>query len=256
MISSSPFPEEKDEIFNLFKRLGLDTEIEGIGYYSSDGQLILWLGNIADFIETSFTDENASNLLEQESSFLIDHKSSVYLAALQKVSPDEFIIFYRLLTFIPEFKTPYLKDYHFLKSKLLDNSAIDYQDFRDDVSGFERLFSRHKDGYFGQPGSQEEIRSLLFPLWNDAQTNEEQKIVAIVSLNPLTLSAKLTHQKENILLVFYMLLGLSLLSLLIYFVKSPSFYKERKSLPGLLVILILSFFCKFLLHLDSHKISC
>ncbi len=234
MILSSPFPEEKNEIFNLFKRLGLDTEIEGIGYYASDGQLILWLGNIADFIETSFTDENVPNLLEQESSFLIDHKSSVYLAALHRVSPDEFIIFYRLLVFIPEFKTPYLKDYYFLKQKLLDNSAIDYQDFRDDVSGFERLFSRHKDEYFGQPGSKDEIRSILITL-----RNETQKIVAIVSLNRVTLSAKLTHQKENILLVFYMLLGLSLLSLFIHFVKSPSFYKERKPLPGLLVILIL-----------------
>ena len=234
MILSSPFPEEKNEIFNLFKKFDLDAEIEGIGYYASDGRLILWLGNIADFIETSFTDENASNLLEQESSFLIDHKSSVYLAALHRVSPDDFIIFYRLLAFIPEFKTPYLKDYHFLKPKLLDNSAIDYQDFRDDVSGFERLFSRHEDEYFGQAGSQEEIPPMLFPLRNDAQ-----KIVAAVSLNPLTLSAKLTHQKENILLIFYLLLGLSLLSLLIYFVKSPSFYKERKALPGLLVILIL-----------------
>jgi signal transduction histidine kinase len=234
IILNSPFPEEKEEIFRLFKRLNLNTEIEGIGYYTSKEGLILWLGNIADFIKTPFPEENAFNFLKQDSSVIIKHKSSVYLAALQKVSPGKYIIFYRLMAFIPEFKTPYLKEYHFLKPKLLINCAIDYSDFRDDVSGFEKLFSRHKDEYFAQPGPQNEIRTYLFPLRNEAK-----KIVATVSLYPLTLSAKLTSQKENFLLIFYLLLGFSLLSLLIHCVKSPLFHKERKLLPVLLVVLIL-----------------
>ncbi len=234
LISNSPFPEEKDEIFRLFKRLNLNTKIEGVGYYTSEEGLILWLGNIADFIKAPFPEEDSFNFLRQDSSVLIKHKSSVYLAALQKAAQGKYIIFYRLMAFIPEFKTPYLKEYHFLKPKLLTNCAIDYSDFRDDVSGFEKLFSRHKDEYFAQPGPQNEIRTYLFPLRNEAK-----KIVATISLYPLTLSAKLAGQKENFLLIFYLLLGVSLLSLLIHCVKSPLFSKERKLLPVLLVVLIL-----------------
>ena len=234
LILNSPFPEEKDEIFRLFKSLNLNTEIEGVGYYTSEEGLILWLGNIADFIKAPFPEEDSFNFLRQDSSVLIKHKSSVYLAALQKAAPGKYIIFYRLMAFIPEFKTPYLKEYHFLKPKLLINCAIDYSDFRDDVSGFEKLFSRHKDEYFARPGPQNEIRTYLFPLRNEAK-----KIVATISLYPLTLSAKLAAQKENFLLIFYLLLGVSLLSLLIHCVKSPLFSKERKLLPVLLVVLIL-----------------
>jgi len=234
IILNSPFPEEKDEIFRLFKRLNLNTEIEGIGYYTSEEGLILWLGNIADFIKTPFPDEDSFNFLQQDSSVLIKHKSSVYLAALHKAAPGKYIILYRIMAFIPEFKTPYLKEYHFLKPKLLTNCAIDYSDYRDDVSGFEKLFSRHEDEYFAQPGPQNEIRTYLFPLRNKAK-----KIVATVSLYPLTLSAKLTGQRENFLLICYLLLGFSLLSLLIHCVKSPLFYKERKPPAVLLVILIL-----------------
>jgi signal transduction histidine kinase len=234
LILNSPFPGEKDEIFRLFKSLNLNTEIEGVGYYTSEEGLILWLGNIADFIEAPFPEEGSFNFLKQDSSVLIKHKSSVYLAALQKAEAGKYIIFYRLMAFIPEFKTPYLKEYHFLKPKLLVNCAIDYSDFRDDVSGFEKLFSRHKDEYFAQPGPQNEIRTYLFPLRNEAK-----KIVATISLYPLTLSAKLAAQKENFLLIFYLLLGVSLLSLLIHCVKSPLFCKERKLLPVLLVVLIL-----------------
>ena len=148
IILNTPFPVEKDEIYNLFKKLDLDSDIEGIGYYSSEGRIILWMGNIADFIKTPYPEESDSNPLKLESSFLIDHKSSVYLAKLQKVSSDGFVVLYRLLAFIPEFKTPYLKDHHFLKPKLLSHCDIDYSDFRSDVSGFDKLFSRHKDEYF------------------------------------------------------------------------------------------------------------
>ena len=233
LILNSPFPSDENEIFNLLKKLDLNPEIEGVGYYT-DGQLTLWLGNILDFGPIIYAEGEGTNPLQKKSSFLVKHKSSVYLIALQKISDAENVIFYRLLAFIPEFKTPYLKDYHFLKPRLLNNCAIEYSDFREDVSGFEKLFSRHEDEYFGQPGPQREVRNLLFPL-----RNEEKKIVATVSLNPLSLPDKISRQKENFLLIFYLLLGVSLLCLLIHCVKSPVFYKERKLLPGLLVILIL-----------------
>ena len=234
LILDSPFPSDENEIFNLLKKLDLNPEIEGVSYYA-DGRLTLWLGNILDFGSMIYTEGVSTNPLQKKSSFLVKHKSSVYLVVSQEISDAEHVIFYRILAFIPEFKTPYLEEYHFLSPKLLNNCAIEYSDFREDVSGFEKLFSRHEDEYFGQTGPQREIRNLLFPLRNEAK-----KIVATVSLNPLSLPAKLSRQKENLLLVFYMVLGVSLLCLLIHCLKSPLFYKERKPLPGMLIILILA----------------
>ncbi len=234
LILESPFPREKNEIFSLFKKLDLNKEKEGISYLNSEGDLVIWLGNVFDPAKTLFSEEERENFLKQKSSFLIRHKASVYLVSLQKAKKDESVIFYRLLAFSPQFKAPYIKEYQFLKTKLQKNCDIYYWDFREDVSGYEKIFSRHKDEYTGQPRLQDEIQTVLFPL-----RNEKNKIVATVTLNSPSLSAKLSNRKENFLLVFYLLLGTSLLSLLIYFVKSPSFYRERKPLPGLLAILTL-----------------
>lgn len=234
LILESPFPREKNEIFSLFKKLDLNKEKEGISYLNSEGDLVLWLGNVFDPAKTLFSEEERENFLKQKSSFLIRHKASVYLVSLQKAKKDESVIFYRLLAFSPQFKAPYIKEYQFLKTKLQKNCDIYYWDFREDVSGYEKIFSRHKDEYTGQPRLQDEIQTILFPL-----RNEKNEIVATVTLNSPSLSAKLSNRKENFLLVFYLLLGTSLLSLLIYFVKSPSFYRERKPLPGLLAILTL-----------------
>jgi signal transduction histidine kinase len=234
VILDAPFPKEENEIFNLFKKLDLSEEKEGISYFNSKAGLILWLGNVVDPMRVLFSEEEKVNFLQQESSFLIQHKASIYMVSLKKVRKDEYVIFYRLLAFSPQFKAPYLKEYQFLKEGLLSNCAIYYWDFREDVSGLEKLFSRHKDEYLGQPRLQDEIQPMLFPL-----RNEKNKIVATVTLSSPSFPAKISSQKENLLLVFYLLLGTSFLSLLIHFVKSPSFYKERKPLPGLFIILIL-----------------
>jgi signal transduction histidine kinase len=234
LFSDFPFPEKKSEIFDLFKKLHLDKEKEGIGYYSNDGDLILWMGNVFDLKRILFTEEKKIDSLRPKTSFLVRHKASRYLISCLKVKSDEYIIFYRLLAFIPEFKASYIKEYHFLKTNLLRNCIIYYWDFREDVTGFERIFSKHKDEYTGQPRSQKKIHSMFFPL-----RNKENKIVATLTLNSPPIPAKLSSQKENLLLVFYLLLGISLLFLLIHLVKSPSFYKRRKPLPGLLIILTL-----------------
>jgi signal transduction histidine kinase len=234
LILDSPFPGEKEEIFNLFKKLDLNEEKEGISYLDNQGDLILWLGNVFDPMKALFSEEEKVSFLQQQASFLIQHKASFYIVSLQKVRKDEYVIFYRLLAFSPHFKASYLKEYQFLKPKLQSNTAIYYWDFREDVSGLEKLFSRHKDEYFGQPRLEGEVQPILFPL-----RNEKNKIVATVTLSSPALPAKISSQKENFLLVFYLLLGTSLLSLLIYFVKSPSFYRDRKPLPGFLIILIL-----------------
>ncbi len=227
------FPDKRNEIFNTFKKLDIDRAKEGVSYINSDGDLILWLGNIAD-LKALFFSENKDILSEPKSSFVIRHKASVYLVSARKAQGDGYVTFYRLLAFTPQLKTPYLKEYHFLKAKLLSNSDIDYWDFREDVSGFERIFSRHQDEYTGQPRRQEQIETIVFPL-----RNEENKIMATVTLSSPSLSAKIAGQKENVLLISYILLGLSLLSLLIHLVKLPSFFREPKLSTGLFVILAL-----------------
>ena len=109
LILDSPFPREKEEIFNLFKKLDLNKENEGISYLNSEGDLILWLGNVVDPMKVPFSEGEKVNFLQQKSSFLIQHKASVYIVSLQKVRKDEYVIFYRLLAFSPQFKAPYLK---------------------------------------------------------------------------------------------------------------------------------------------------
>lgn len=234
LAASFPFSEEKDEVFRLLKRLNLDTEREGVAFYTREGKLTLWLGNVVDFLNSPLTAENTSSISHRSSFIINDEKASVYLAAVEKTESGGLMVFYRLLAFIPRFKTTYLKDYHFLKPKLLNYSAIQYWDFRDDVSGFERLFSRHHDEYFGQPGPRNESRTLLFPL-----RNEEKKIVATVTLSAPSLPAKTTVQRDNLLLFFYILLSIALLSLLLYFLQSPSFFTAPKFFPVLIGIVIL-----------------
>lgn len=235
LFQASPFPENKDEIFRLLKEQNLNLDIEGIGYYNKEGDLILWLGNAVDLKPLLSEDERESLFKYQKSSFLIRHKASVFLASHKNIKENESIIFFRLLVFIPQFKAPYLKEYQFLKDKLMKNTDIDYWSFQEDVSGFEKIFSKHEDEYIGQPRLQDEFQTILFPL-----RNENERIVATVTLSSPSLISKQSEQKENFLLIFYLLMGVSLVSLLIYLVKSPSFLKKKKFSTGVLIILVLT----------------
>lgn len=230
----SPFPEKKDEIFSLFKRLNLDKEKEGVAYCNRRGDLILWYGNVID-VKTILSEKERENLLPLPESFLlIQEKASSYIVFFQRVKKNRYLAFYRLLAFSPLFKAPYLKQYQFIKPKLLSNCLIYYHDFREDVTGFENFFSRHEDEYIGQPRLQDEVQTIFFPL-----RDEKGEIVARVTLSSPPLSAKLTAQKENIQLLFHLFFGLSLLFLLLHFIKNPSFNKEKKPLALLYVILVL-----------------
>jgi len=234
LLASSPFPREKNEIFNLFKNLNLDTKKEGVAYYNKEGGLILWLGNVVD-LKTFFPIDEKNTLNQKyNSSILIQNKASRYLVSIRKINQDVYIALYRLLAFIPQFKTPYLREHHFLSSDLLKNCNIDYWNHREDVSGFEEIFSKYKDEYIGEPRRRDEIQTIFFPL-----RNEERRIVATVTLNSPSLSSKLADRKENILLILYLTLGISLLFFLIYLVKSPSFHDKRKPLVCFLIILTL-----------------
>ena len=234
LVMESPFPRTSEDLFALFKRLNLNPETEGISYCNEMGYPILWMGNIIDLNSIEIREGRGYSFQQEESSLLIRNKASAYLVLVKQIPNREYLVFFKLVAFLPQFTTPYLQEYHVLSHKLLQNSIIEYYDFRDDVSGLERMFSRHKDEFVGEPGLQGEIHTVIFPL-----RNENKKLVAQINLSSASRTSKIADIKERILLFSYILVGLSLVSLLIFLVKSPSFARERKFFPGLLIILTL-----------------
>lgn len=235
IISESPFPQTSQEIFERFKNLNLDTEIEGISYCDILGYPLLWMGNVIELNSIDRLEGEGFSFEGTGSPLLVRNKASVYLVHLHHMPHGEYFVLFRLLAFLPQFKTPYLKEYHFLKPSLLQNCSIDYWDFREDVSGLERTFSRHEDEYIGEPSQQGEVQSLIFPL-----RNQKKGLVATVNLSAPSLSSRISAQKEQILLLAYVILGISLVFLLIYLVKSPSFIEEKKISVGVSIILTLA----------------
>ena len=220
---NSPFPRQKDKIFEFFKKMKINPEIEGVAYYDEDGELAVWLGNVIDFKPTS-----------PGSSFPVRNKASFYLLSAQNIRQSESVIFFRLLAFVPQLKAPYLEDYHFLKRKLQKNCAINYWDYREDVAGFEKIFSRHRDEYIGQPRLENEIQTIFFPL-----RNERKEIVATVNLSSPSLLSSQSRLQENMILLFTLLLGASLVFLIIYLAKSYLLVQDKRILPILLLIVAL-----------------
>jgi signal transduction histidine kinase len=233
-ILDSSFPQSSEDIFLFFEQLGLNKDTEGISHVDREGNLILWWGNILDFRKSLPEEMELILPHEHESPRLIHHKASVYLISLLKLPDERHLALFRLLAFLPQFRTPYLKEHHFLKPKFLNNSHVDYWDFREDLSGFENVFSKHEDEYIGQPSLQEEVQTLFFPL-----RNEKNRIVATITLSSESFLSKLASQREQILLVSYALLIVSLVLLILFMTGSPAFHRKKKLffLVGIIVIL-------------------
>ena len=234
-LAQSPFPEKSELWFEKFRRLNLNPEVEGVAAYTTQGKLTIWLGNVLN-LEDVFQDWESVPLFQGAAgSFLIKDKASSYLVSVQKVRRTEYIALYRLLAFIPQFKSPYLSEHHFLRPRLRKNCAIEYWDFREDISGTENFFSRHQDEYIGSRELQREIQTFFFPL-----RNEQQKLIATVTLRSPSLSTFRLGLKEPFLLVFYLLVVALLVLLLAYIARLPAFYERRKIGPGLLLLLALA----------------
>ncbi len=195
---TSPFPQEKDKIFELFQKMKLRPSVEGAAYYDEDGELAVWLGNVIDFRPVGAA-----------SSVIVRSKASVYLASAQAIRRSETIVVYRLLAFLPRPRARYLEEYQFLPEGLRQNCRLDYSDYRDDVSGFEKFFERHKDEYIGRPRLENEIQTIFFPLRND-----RRGIVATVNLSsPSRLASQFRiRQRLTLLAGLALLLSLSLLA--------------------------------------------
>ncbi|MBN1224089.1 MAG: HAMP domain-containing protein [Candidatus Aminicenantes bacterium] len=234
ILTRSPLPEEKDKVFFLFKNLRMKPESEGVAYYESPGNLVLWLGQVIDLHAASEINGTTIAYRDRKSAFLIRHKASAFLVSVREIDGSRYIVLYKLLAFLPEFKTPYLREYHFLKEGYLENCSIAYWDSREDLSGFEKLFSRYNDEFIGEPQLQREIQTIFFPL-----RNEKKEIVATVTLSSPSLSSKISSQKEVVLLIFFIMFGTTLTLLLIEIVKSPGFHREKKAHHIFLAIIIL-----------------
>ncbi len=233
-LHSIPFPEDNNKIFSILKTLISDPEIEGVGYYSNVGKILLWYGNVVDVQEIFAASTDLKPYTGNPVSLLVKNKASSYLVHIEQVQPEKFVIFHRLLAFQPELKSPYLTEYQFLKTTHLKNSIISYYDFQDNVSGFEQFFSRHNDEYVVEMTSPDSILTLSFPL-----RNEEKRIISTVALSSTPMPAISTFRKEYFLLFFYVLFGSFLIFTLIFLVKVFPPTQTRRSFSGLIVIPIL-----------------
>ncbi len=217
---SAPFPSGKEAIFALFKQMKSDRNIEGLAYYDDGGELAVWLGNVIDFRPA-----------RPGTALLVRSKASVYLLSSQLVRQSEFIVTSRLVAFRPPIKAPYLEEYEFLKPGLRKNCQIDYWDYREDVTGFERIFARHNDEYIGQPRLESEIQRLFFPL-----RSEQGGIMATVNVSSPSLISSQSGIRDILLLSFTLSLLAAVVLLLIYLVKSYLASDRKRALFAILFV--------------------
>jgi signal transduction histidine kinase len=214
------WPRTTELQFRLLKSLGLNPATEGIAVYTEAGNLVLWLGNVLNLEEAVPGGISDAAIQRFGQTLLIENKASSYLVSLHWVDPQTLLVLTRLLAFIPRFRSPFVSDYHFLRPGLRRNAEIDYYDFREETGGFETFFSRHEEGYVGQPRLQNDILSLFFPL-----RNERNQILATVTLRSPSRAASTSAVQQALLVGAYALLAAALIVLLILLVRRPSFLK-------------------------------
>ena len=222
-----PLPAEAKDAYPLFRKEGLDPETEGIALGNGDGFFEVWYGNVLSLADQVGI-EDLEVLKWSGGSFLIRSKASVYLIVLQPLKDGGRILanFVRL-AFIPQFQSSHIRESHALRPAFRADFDIDYWDFREDVEGFEKFFSRHKDEFTGQPRQKNEIQTLFFPL-----RNETGRIMATVTLVSPSLTAKLSRAREGLRLVLLLLLFAAGLAAVAYFWSSPDFRHGRDIVSG------------------------
>jgi hypothetical protein len=224
MLISSPFPRETDAIFELFRKSGLNPEVEGAAYYREDGELAVWLGNVIDY-RPAFPG----------ASMIVRSKASVYLLASQRIREKETVLVSRLLAFRPQLRAPYLEEYQFLSAELRRDCQVDYWDYAEDVSGFESFFARHKDEYIGQPRLQNVIQQLFFPLRND-----RKEIVATVTYSSPSLISIQSRRRDQFLLLSILFLIVSLILLAVDLAKTFLTTQKNRFPAAALLFLVLT----------------
>jgi signal transduction histidine kinase len=228
--ANAPVPAGPEAYFALFKTSGLDPAQEGIALTTGDGNPVIWYGNVLSLIDIIPADA-FKDLKGRAAAFLVRSKSSVQLITLQPRGDDgSLLAHFRLLAFIPQFRSSYVLESHALGPAFRTDFDIDYWDYGQDVSGFEKLFARHPEGFAGEPRQENGIQTLFFPLRSEAQ-----RIVATVTLSSPSLTSKLTNVREGLWLVLLLLLAAAGLLALIVLWTSPDLLEARLPWPGLLI---------------------
>jgi len=179
---SLSLPHELEAIRRSVLSLRLDLEKEGVAYLKGES-LLFWYGQIVP-----------PSLLPpaDQITHVVRYRSSVFLTVVFPVRKEERLAFFRLLSYRPLFSTPFLRSYQFLEDKEKENVLVDYYEDSDDVSGFEKIFSRHRDEYISQPRSRLDILTIFFPLRNEAQ-----RLLATVNLRSPAPAAIIEAQKRS-----------------------------------------------------------
>jgi signal transduction histidine kinase len=241
--------EVKEEgLFAALQRLNLRREIEGAAGFGADGRLTTWLGNVLDFEPLLQKPGPGRDLIDKGRPLIVADKASVFVVLPAKVGRDT-VLLTRLLYFRTQFHSPYLLDYQFLKPSLRPGCDIDYWDFREDLSGFERIFARHKDEYLGQPTTSVGLPSLIFPL-----RLEDRTIAATVTLSAPTPAAGQARTREKWLLFFSLSVFLSAVLLLILLGRAAVRGSRRRTLASFLFLLVLVALRWLLLILSQHGV--
>ena len=238
----TPYPETPERLHELLGRLRLLPDIEGVAAYRLSGELLVWRGRVFDIsaagdVPRGIGDAPRDGILPDESgaSRLIVHKASSYLVLRHDLSGKTCLVFFRLMSFLPQFKTSYLHDYHFLGPGLLKNCDIDYWDFREDVSGFETVFARNQDAYVGQPHPDSDVQTLSLPL-----RNEQRRIVATVTLTSPSPTGGSSLLQERFARISAFIFLAALAGLFLALVLSPAFLRGRSLIHGSAAILSLA----------------
>ncbi|MHB8054353.1 MAG: sensor histidine kinase, partial [Candidatus Aminicenantales bacterium] len=131
----------------------------------------------------------------------------------------------------PEFKSAYLNEYGFLRPRLRRNATIDYWDFREDLSSYERLFTGHQDEFFAMPRSADGVPSLLVPL-----RTGEGRITATVNLRSPAPAARRHALREILAFGALTALASALFLFLLGSLFVPSFYRDRRPASAVVAV--------------------
>ncbi len=230
-----PYPRDPERLHDLLRRIRLLPDLEGVAAYRPSGELLVWRGRVFDVAAAGEAPGERVLLAESGASWLVVHKASSYLVLRRDLTADTCIVFFRLIAFLPQFKTSYLHDYQFLEPRLLRNCDIDTWDFREDVSGFETVFARNQDSYVGRPRPDSEVQTLSMPL-----RNEQRRIVATVTLTSPSPAGSSALLQERLARISAFFLLASLVSLFFALVLAPAFLRDRSLARGSAAILTLT----------------
>jgi signal transduction histidine kinase len=235
-LTRRPLPAAAEAQFRRLKDLDLNPDVEGAGLYGADKRLRLWLGQVVNLEDLFWGPTPALTPSARPKMILLREKASSVLALIHKTEAQEIVVVYRLLAFSPELRSPSLAEYSFLPSRLQKRARVEFLDFREDITGFERIFALNKDEYLGQPRLQGEVQSLIFPL-----RTQEGRIIAHISLNSPTRTATRLAARDSFLLATHLAAAAALVFLALALVGGPAF-RERRFGPALVLIVILAAF--------------